>query len=628
MRTLTVAALGIVFGDIGTSPLYALRECFSGAHAVPASHANILGVVSLLLWVVILVVCLKYVVLVLRADNNGEGGILALMTLVDRTIGAPATRFGWMITSLGILGAALLYGDGIITPAISVLSAIEGIETTSGSGASFFHPYIVPCAVAVLVGLFLVQRKGTHRIGVLFGPVLVVWFLIIGFLGLVSIVKCPSILKAISPVYAVRFFLDNGWHAFLLMGTVFLAVTGAEVMYADMGHFGKRPIRAAWAFIVMPALMLNYLGQGAYVLRMPGQSPGELANLFFKLCPVNALLYPLVVLATVATIIASQAVISGMFSLARQAVQLGFWPRLRVIHTSPHVIGQVYLPFINITLGAGTILLVLGFGDSSKLASAYGIAVSGTMFITTVLVLFVLRSYWHVPRPVVILVGLVFLVVDGSFLASNMMKLLSGGWIVVAVSITICILMSTWRMGRKLLQRDAVQSALSLNIFADDIAKNGGAIRVPGTAVFLTGTVNAVPRALLHNLKHNLVLHKNTIILTVLIEDVPYIAAKERIATASLGCGIFSVSVRCGFSETLHVPDILASIHLPGVNSINQQHTTYFLGKESIVVTERKTIPVWRKILFSHMARNSLTASAFFGLPPNRVVELGMQVEI
>ncbi len=612
---LILLALGIVFGDIGTSPLYALRECFLGAHAVPATKENVLGVVSLMLWTILLIVSFKYVFLVLRADNNGEGGILALMTLVERGRADPRKKNSLLVLSMGILGAALLFGDGIITPAISVLSAVEGLNVAT----PLFKPYVIPVAIGTLAALFAVQSKGTARIGTLFGPVVLLWFLVLGLLGAISIAKDPSILAALNPVLAMDFLDRNGLYSFKTLSSVFLAVTGAEVLYADLGHFGRKPIRLAWYGIVLPGLLLNYFGQGAYLLG----ANRPIDNLFYRLVPPGALL-PMVVLATAATVIASQAVISGAFSLAKQAVALGFWPRVQIRHTSISEIGQVYVPFMNWCLFFGTLALILGFKESGRLAGAYGIAVSATMLITTMLLALVSRALWK--KRWIFLVPLIaaFFLVDCSFLISNLLKIGTGGWIVLIIAAAIFISFKTWIDGREVLRKRIFANAMPLSILPEHVTQFN---RVPRTAVFLTANAEAVPGSLLHNLKHNMVLHERTIILAVKSQEIPYVAASQRARVDSLGHGIFRVILGYGFFEA---PDIPAALmNLTGLDSaLKPETTTYFLGRESLVIGKHPTMRMWRKKLFEFMSRNALDATSFYGLPPNRVVELGSRVEL
>ncbi|MGO8694649.1 MAG: potassium transporter Kup [Rectinemataceae bacterium] len=615
---LTIGAIGIVFGDIGTSPLYALRECFAPERGIAIERANVLGIVSLLLWSLTLVVCCKYVLLVLRADNKSEGGILALVSLVGRNLTNTRGKRAGLVAVLGIVGAALLYSDGMITPSISVLSAIEGLEIVTPA----FKPLIVPFAIGVLLLLFLFQSRGTARIGRLFAPVLCLWFAVIAVLGLASIIQHPEISAAINPIWALDFLGREGLLSLRVLGSVFLALTGAEVLYADLGHFGAPPIRRAWFFLVYPALLLNYIGQGAYLL----SGHTEIANLFYRIAPTWSL-YPLVILATAATIIASQAVISGSFSLARQSVQLGYWPRIQVRHTSDRKIGQVYVPFINWFLMAGTIGLVLGFRESGRLANAYGIAVSATMLITTGLMIYVARRIWRISLLLVIPIAVVFVAIDSSFFVANATKIVSGGWIVVAFAVAIFVLMRTWMDGRSLFHDKMSSFRLAPDVFAASIAMNPP-VRVPGTAVFMTGDPRGVPKALLHNLKHNRVLHELTIIASVRNVDVPRVDEQERAVVSGQADGIWQVVLSYGFSETPDVPAALVRVKIPGF-SPQSMATTYFVGREALIITSKKSaMSYWRKRLFGFMFGNALNATDFFRLPPNSVVEIGAQTEL
>ncbi len=613
---LAMGALGIVFGDIGTSPLYALRECFSGQNHVDLNSTNIFGMVSLVFWSLFIVVCIKYVFFVMRADNKGEGGILALSALVDR-IGVKTPRMHGIILMLGLLGTALLFSDGIITPAISVMSAIEGLDVAT----PLFQPFILPLSILVLVALFMIQKRGTDTVGKLFGPVICVWFLTIGVLGLVQIIHCPRILVALNPLYAVRFFFHNGLHGFFMLSNVFLTVTGAEVLYADIGHFGKHPIRQAWYYMVFPSLILNYAGQGAYLLRSNAVPP----HLFYALCPTWFLL-PCVGIATAATVIASQAVISGTFSIFRQAVGLGYWPRIRVIHTSQNKIGQVYLPFVNIMLLVGILMLILYFKESDKLAAAYGIAVSATMLITTFLSLYLSPSVWRIPRPLLITMYAVIIPVDLSFFVANLIKIPAGGWVVVLIAIAVYLAMATWIKGRTILHKNVEAAELNMCMFLQDIRETKP-LRVPGVAVFLSSSISGVSRGLLHNFKHNKILHEKTVILSVLIEDIPKVPFGERMSHKDLGEGFHQIILRYGFIETANVPVALSGVSIPGL-VFETMKTTYFLGKESLIITNAKGMASWRKKIFQSMAQNSLDASSFYALPLNRVVELGVQVEL
>ena len=613
-----VTALGIVFGDIGTSPLYALRECFAGHAHLPLTESNILGAVSVMLWTLVMIVCVKYVMFVMRADNRGEGGILALIALVTGAQhgGAGKKYYGYFIL-LGILGVALLYSDGILTPAITVLGAVEGLTEAT----PLFKPIIIPICLIILIALFLVQSGGTAKVGALFGPVLLIWFVTIGALGAASIVKHPEICAALNPLYALRFLFHNGLRDFTVLGSVFLSVTGAEMLFADMGHFGKRPIRTAWFAVVFPSLILNYLGQGAYLLTMPESAE----NLFYRIVP-PWFLYPMVILSTSAAVIASQAVISGAYSLTRQGVQLGFWPRMQVRHTSASKIGQVYVPFVNWCLMVGVILLVLIFRKSGNLAAAYGIAVSIDMLITTLLITVIARSRWRSPLWLVLIGAAVFLCIDGSFFLSNILKIRYGGWIVLVIAAVLGLLMKTWLDGREILRRNALADSLDLDLFVRDVQQNP-LQRVPGTAVFLGGNPRGVPKALLHNLKHNKVLHEHTIILSVKTEEIPVVAPDRRVTIEYIGAGIYRLVASYGFSETANIPKLLESLQFADLK-FEPLQTTYFLGREVLVVSHQSRMSVWRKKIFLFMSHNSLNATSFFRIPPNRVVELGSQIEL
>lgn len=615
--TLLIGAIGVVFGDLGTSPLYALRECFSPKHGLEASRDNVVGIVSLILWSLSLVVCVKYLLIVLRADNKGEGGILSLIALASRYVPKDRTRRLALFSVLGILGAALLYSDGMITPAISVLSAVEGLEVISGG----FKPYILPLSVIILIALFPAQSRGTAKVGKVFGPVIALWFATMGVLGIVGAVQEPGILAALNPLEAVRFFARHGLAGFGVLGSVFLALTGAEVLYADLGHFGRSPIRKAWFYLVYPALVLNYLGQGAHLLA----HPEEVENLFFRLAPSWGL-YPLVALATAATIIASQAVISGAFSLARQSVQLGYWPRIQIRHTSDETIGQVYVPSINWILLLGTILLVLAFKDSSSLGNAYGIAVSTTMLMTSCLTIFLARKSGHGPLWLILPVGALFLLIDSAFFAANASKIVSGGWIVVLFALLIFVLMKTWMDGRKLFAKRIMAYRIDPEVFASSLELSPPH-RVPGQAIYLTADPKGVPKALLHNLKHNKVLHETTIVLSVQTLDQGRVEADARCTVGPSAGGIQYVSLNFGFSESPDVIKALESSAIPGFQ-YDRMSTTFFVGREAIVIGARGGMMKWRKALFAFMFANALSPTHFFRLPPDRVVELGAQTEI
>jgi len=615
---LTVAAIGVVFGDIGTSPLYALRECFAPVHGLAVTEANVIGVVSLLIWVITLIVSVKYIVFVLRADNKGDGGILSLISLVARSLPSTSRRRVGVITILGIIGAALLYSDGIITPSISVLSAVEGLETLAPSLGTF----VVPLALVILILLYSVQARGTERVGGLFGPIISLWFLTIGVLGIVAAAGNPAIFAALNPVNAILFVFQGGSVAFRSLGSIFLGVTGAEVLYADLGHFGRPPIRRAWFGLVYPALMLNYMGQGAFLLH----HPGAVENLFFRLVPTWGL--PLLILiATAASIIASQAVISGAFSLARQSVQLGFWPRIQVRHTSDETVGQVYVPFIKWFLLFGTVALVLGFRSSDKLANAYGIAVSADMVITSALMVYVSLRIWKKGSWYRIPFLALFLAIEGTFLVSNLSKVASGGWIVVVLAVTIFFLMKTWVDGRRSFSEKMRKFRIAPEIFAESIKLNPPH-RVHGTAVFLTGDPGGVPKALLHNLRHNRVLHDRTILLSVLTLDLPRVDEEERCEVTELEAGIWKIVINYGFSETPDVQRSLRTIEIPGF-SPDAMDTTYFVGRESIVRGKSpKGLAFLRMGLFRLMFMNALNATDFFRLPADRIIELGARTEL
>ena len=594
-----------------------MRECFYGSHPVALTQANILGVLSLIFWSLVIVVTIKYHVYVLRFDNRGEGGILALMGLVGmvKTLGPKVRR---MLLILGVFGAALLYGDGIITPAISVLSAIEGLEIAT----PLFRPYVIPLTIIVLVILFFFQRRGTAGIGAVFGPVMLVWFSTLALMGIRGILWHPSVLFALNPWYAVRFFLENGGHGFLVLGAVFLVTTGGEALYADLGHFGEKPIQIDWFSIVGPSLVLHYFGQGALLIR----NPGAAHNPFYLLAPKWAL-YPLVGLATIATVIASQAIISGVFSLTRQAIQLGYLPRMEIVHTSQAEIGQVYMPWVNWALMVATIALVIGFRSSTNLAGAYGVAVSTTMIITTLLAYVVARELlgWSVALAGAITAA--FLFCDIAFLAANLFKIADGGWFPLLVATIVFTVMTTWRRGRQILNARLHDGALSPEDFVASI-RGRSPVRVPGTAVFMHRSREVIPSALLHSLKHYKALHKNVILLTVLAEEVSHLRDDERMQFEELGEGIYRVTGRYGYMEEPDIPALLDRVGAEHALPTPPMDTTYFLGRETLIVTDRPSGMVkWREKLFASMTRNAESASRFFRLPPNRVVELGAQIE-
>ena len=616
LAALSLLALGIVYGDIGTSPLYALRECFHGTHSVPLTTANVYGVLSLIFWTLVVVVTLKYQVYVLRFDNRGEGGILALLGLTGRA----RERHRWIrlgIVAGGVFGSALLYGDGMITPAISVLSAVEGLEIAT----PFFKPYIVPITVAVLVLLFALQRRGTAGVGMIFGPIALVWFATLAVFGIRGILWQPSVLLALNPVHAVTFFMENGLPGFLVLGAVFLVTTGGEAMYADLGHFGARPIQIDWFLIVAPALMLQYLGQGALLI----QHPESAANPFYMLAPKWAL-YPLVGLATCATVIASQAMISGAFSLTRQAIQLGYLPRMEIIHTSSKEIGQIYMPTVNWALMVATIVLVIGFGSVSAIAGAYGVAVSTTMLITTLLAYVVARELLGWSRLLAGAITVGFLVGDIAFLIANYAKIADGGWFPLVVALLVFTIMTTWRRGREILAEKLRDGAFSPELFIQSLQARPP-IRVPGTAVFMHRNPDAVPASLLHSLKHYKALHERVILLSIVNEEVSHIGPKERFTVEGLGAGIHRLRARYGYMEDIDVPALLERAAEQGLQAPPME-TTYFLGRETLVVTKRRSgMAQWREKLFASMMRNAESAARFFRLPPNRVVELGAQIE-
>ena len=616
LATLTVGALGIVYGDIGTSPLYALRECFHGAHGIAPTRDNVLGVLSLIFWSLTLIISIKYLVFVMRADNEGEGGILALMALVSKQADARRRLRAAMI-ALGLFGAALLYGDGMITPAISVLSAVEGLNVTT----HLFEPYVVPIAIVILVSLFVIQSHGTERIGFLFGPVMIVWFVSIGLLGLRWILQDFHVLAAFNPMHGVQFFAANGFHAFVVLGSVFLVVTGGEALYADMGHFGPRPIRLAWFGLVLPALFLNYLGQGAMLINTPEAA----VNPFYLLAPRWAL-YPLVVLATMAAIIASQALISGAFSLTRQAIQLGYSPRLDIQYTSPHQQGQIYIPQVNWLLMISTVGLVVGFRSSSALAAAYGIAVTSTMVITTLLAYLVARRSWGVRRLVAASLASFFLFIELGFFSANIIKIPHGGWFPLVIGAVIYLLLSTWKKGRGLLASRLRERLYPFDRFLQDIT-NSPPHRVPGTAVFMTSNQIGTPPTLLHNLEHNQVLHERVVLLTVVTSDVPHVEDDHRLTVETLGQGFYRVTLRYGFMEEPDVPAALALGAAQGL-PLGAEKMTFFLGVETLLSTHREGMARWRERLFAVMSRNAVRATSFFRIPPERVVELGMQIEL
>jgi KUP system potassium uptake protein len=613
---LSLSALGIVYGDIGTSPIYALRECFHGSHPFPPTEANVLGIISLIFWALMIIISFKYLLFVMRADNHGEGGILALLALLSPW--RDPSRKSRVLLFVGLFGAALLYGDGAITPAISVLSAVEGLEIA----APGLKPYVMPITITVLVLLFRFQKRGTSRIGIVFGPVMLLWFATIAFLGISWIVRAPKVLAAVNPALGVDFFIHNGWRGFVVLGAVFLVVTGGEALYADMGHFGRFPIRLAWFALVLPSLLLNYFGQAALMLLHP-----ELAHQpFFNLAPGWAL-YPLVVLATLATVIASQAIISGAFSLTRQAVQLGQCPHVHIIQTSREEIGQIYIPSVNWLLMIVTIALVFGFGSSSKLAGAYGVAVTTTMVITGVLAYFLAIGKWRWHPVAAGLVMVPFLVVDLSFFGANMLKIEFGGWFPLLAGGIVFTMMSTWRRGREILAQRLQETKESLELFLLRIAANPP-LRVPGTAVFMVKRIFGTPPQLLHHLVHNQVLHEQVVLLSVVTREVPRVTAERRLEVIRLEQGFSQVIVNYGFMQSPNVPVALRECELFGLE-VNLDTVTYYLARETLIPSlKRRGMMFWREKLFSFMTRNTLPATDFFRIPPERVVELGIRIEI
>ncbi len=616
LATVALMALGVVYGDIGTSPLYALRQCFSPSYGIQVNEANVLGILSLIVWSLLIVISTKYLVLVMRADNRGEGGILALMALVADKAGRHG-RLRPILVALGLFGAALLYGDGSITPAISVLSAVEGVEVATPA----FSTFVVPITVAILIGLFVLQRRGTAAVGSIFGPVVLSWFLVIGLLGAIAIAHAPHVLTAFWPGHAVGFFLHHAEEAFFVLGAVFLVVTGGEALYADMGHFGSRPIRLTWFCLVLPALLLNYFGQGALLL----SDPSAVQNPFYHLAPGWAV-YPLVLLATVATVIASQAIISGAFSLTRQAVYLGYSPRMKIEHTSGEEIGQVYIGFVNWVLCIATVGLVVGFGSSSALAGAYGVAVSITMVVTTLLLAAVMRDIWGWPLPAVVAVTAGLLLVDLSFLAANSVKVPNGGWYPLLVAAAVFTLMSTWQRGRELLARQAYEHLRPVEDFLADLDVDGLA-RAQGTAVFLTGSARGTPGALIENIEHNQVLHQQVVLLTISTRGVPYVRPSERIEIDDLGHGFWRIQAGYGFMQSPRVPRLLRLAERNGLE-LDLDRITYFVARRTPIVTPKPGMAMWRERLFALMMRSSQTITTYFDLPPDRVIEIGSQIEI
>ncbi len=615
-NTLTLAAIGVVFGDIGTSPLYTLKEVFGGHHPIDITNGNVLGILALIFWSLIIVVTLKYVIIIMRADNKGEGGIMAMLSLVQRV--KPAnTRSGWILTILGLFGASLFYGDGIITPAISVLSAVEGLRIVQPALGSL----VIPISLAVLAFLFSIQRRGAQRVGAWFGPVMTLWFLVLLMLGLINIWEAPQVLRGINPLYAYHFFVEHDKYGFLVLGAVVLAVTGAEALYADMGHFGRPPIQRAWFFLVLPALVINYFGQGALLL----EHPEALINPFYHQSPAWTLPF-LITLATLATLIASQAVITGAFSVTQQAIQLGYLPRMEIKYTSAQEMGQIYIPVINWALLLGIVVLVLGFKSSSELAAAYGIAVTGTMLIDTILGFVVVIGLWKWNRYIAITGLCLFLVVDIAYFAANSTKIPDGGWFPLLIGLLVFILLSTWKRGRELLMQGLKRDNLHLEPFLNQLLAYPPQ-RVPGTAVFLTADPDGIPHAMLHNLAHNKVLHERVVFLTVHTEPVPRVHTAERINITDLGNGFYRVAIRYGFMDAQHIPKALLQCSTHGL-LLDPMQTSFFLSRETIIASKLPGMAHWRERLFIQMARNAESAMSYFRIPTNRVIELGSQVEI
>jgi len=621
LTKLAIGAVGIVFGDIGTSPIYAFRETFAGHHTLRVDQLHVYGVLSLIFWSMMIIVTLKYVTIIMRADNKGEGGSLALLALINRQIGGKK-RWTAGIVLLGVFATSLFYGDSMITPAVSVLSAVEGLTTVNAG----LQPWVVPISVGILVGLFAIQSHGTARVGAMFGPIMLLYFGTIAVLGLMHAVHRPEIALAMfNPWHFVQFFIDEPTRAFIALGSVVLAVTGAEALYADMGHFGRKPIRVSWLYFVLPALLFNYMGQAAMLMSMtPAQAMETVKNPFFYLAP-DMLRLPLVLLATAAAIIASQAVISGAFSVTQQAIQLGFVPRLRIAHTSESAAGQIYIPVVNWALMIMVILLVIMFGSSSNLAAAYGIAVTGAMLIDAVLISVVLLQLWNWNRTLSIALLVLFFTVDGLYLGANLLKIPAGGWFPLLIGAIAFTLLTTWAKGRQLLIARMDEASLPMEIFIKSAAPS--ATRVPGTAVFMTSSASGVPHALLHNLKHNKVLHERVLLLTVKIEDVPYVPEEKRSETRDYSAGFYRVVLHYGFMEEVNVPAELTKLEQCGP-ACKMMDTSFFLARQTLIASARPGMAIWREKLFSWMLRNAESAMEFFKLPTNRVVELGSQVEI
>ncbi len=616
LAALSLAALGVVYGDIGTSPIYALRESLHGTHGVAPTSANVLGLLSLIFWALIIVISIKYLAFVMRADNCGEGGMIALTALVTPA-SEQARRHHRVLVALGLFGASLLYGDSMITPAISVLSAVEGLQVVT----PVFRPFVIPITVVILVGLFAVQSRGTARIGSIFGPVMLIWFATLGVLGAAQIVQNYSVLAAVNPLYGVQFFAQNGWQGFVVLGSVFLVVTGGEALYADMGHFGIRPIQLSWYFFVLPCLLLNYFGQGALVLR----DPSAAEHPFFNLAPEWALV-PLVALTTLATVIASQAVISGAFSLTRQAVQLGYLPRMKIKHTSESFIGQIYIPGLNWLLMFACIGLVLGFRSSSNLAAAYGVAVTTDMVFTTILFAVVARTRWKWPVAAVVGLAMSFLIVDVAFWGASLLKIPSGGWFPLVIAAGVFTVMTTWSTGRSILAGRIAERTVPTTRFVAELESNPPP-RVPGTAVYLVRNTDAAPHAMLQNVRHHKVLHERIVLLALRTESVARVPQEERLHVETLAPSVLRVVARHGFAEEIDVPMVLEWLKAREIN-IDVAETSFFLGRETLLATDRPGMAQWRERLFSLLSRNARRATKVFRLPPDRVCEVGAEIEL
>lgn len=618
LAALAVSALGVVFGDIGTSPLYTMQEAFTPHYRLAVNHDTVLGLLSLIIWTIVFVVTVKYVAIIMRADNEGEGGIMALMALAQGALAKKMPKLMYRLGILGIFGASLFFGDGVITPAMTTLSAVEGLNVATPA----FSHYVLPISVVILVGLFIGQRYGTARVGRVFGPVMLVWFVAVAALGIWNIRMAPEVLKSLNPWWGLKFFLDHGVAGLTILGAVVLAVTGGEALYADMGHFGAKPIRVAWYFVVQPCLILNYMGQGAQVL----VRPESIGNPFYESVP-KPFLIPMLVLATMAAIIASQAVITGAFSMARSAMQLGYIPRMQIRHTSKDTIGQIYVPAINWTLLLLVIAVVIGFGSATKLATAYGVSVTGTMLMTSILMIVYLNNTQKIPALLFWPLAAIFVLVDVAFLGSNLAKFMDGAWFPLLLGLVIFTMMRTWRRGRELLRSEMQKDGIQLDAFLPGLML-APPVRVEGTAIFLTADKTMVPHAFLHNLKHNRVLHARNIFLTVTTLTVPVAPREQRLAVQSIGDDFYRVIIRFGFMETPDVPRALMQLADCSQMCLDPMETTYFASRERIIASRRQGMPIWRDKLFAFMMRNAAPASDFFNIPGNRLVELGTQVQI